>query len=1193
MRNRLCLLAATSLTISVLAVAGPPGVAAQQAGPPGLAGAHVLRDDAGRATSLLPDDGVLAPARAGSRGNAALHFLRSHASLYAMSAADVATFRVDETITDPSGVTYVTLAQRSQGLPVDRSPLKFTFDKQGRLVFANGVYARGLDASTAGTDAVSAGAAVQRALKASGVRSDRAPAEKGRADGVVRFENTTTELAPIEHTAEKVVFPVEGGKDQIAWRTYVEDENGESFKVVVDASSGEVLQRRTQQSHSGPEGRVFTGEHPNESGPRTVVPFTGVNGTWVTDRTTTGNNTDTYEDRDEDDVADANGRPITPENGQPGYQHFDYAFTDDWRNNGGTGDVNATVTQLFYYTNVMHDRLYNLGFTEAWKNFQEDNFGNGGTGSDRVLAEARDGWGTGVEKLCERDGVDIFCRNNANFNTRPEGTESRMQMYFFDNPNRDGSLDGDVIAHEYGHGISGRLIANANLNDTNEAGSLGEGFGDTVSMMLWDDPIIGEFVTNDLVNGIRNFSYANSNDDYANYSTTGGVHDQGEIWATVMWRSLVALRGRYDNGPGLTKFQQTVVAGMKNLANPPTMPSARDAFIAALRTLNGGSKVDDCLVWVPFARIGLGANATGGGGENYTIPAACVPTAKLVSPVSTSEGTDVQLDASGSTLGSDDTASTLSYAWDLDNDGEFDDATGAKPTFTDVGRDGAKTVRVQVTSSTGAQATASGTVNVTNVAPVVSGALSGSTSEGAVVSLNGTISDAGWLDPLTGTVDWGDGAGPVPLSGTEEHVRPNGTLTFDATHRYGDNGAYTVTVCGSDDDTTTCVDKPFTVVNVAPSVTLEPLGPIVEGGSIQIKGSFSDPGWLDTHSAFIDPGDGLGERSVPITKVEGGPGVPDTGTFSLTVPYGDNGSFAVKARVTDDDGGTGLANGTVNVSNVNPTLTIDLSGATIINGQPVIVTDVNSTVPFSSRVTDPGSDDLTHTWDWGDGGASPDQTDVSLVNPPNPDPANSPSVQPRDVTFNATHQFPLACTYEITSAVKDDDGGTDSEKATVMVIDDHRYAQNEFWWFGQYNFPGQRPLAFNDETDEQLLCYLKTVRLFSQRFSLVRPVNTLKQAAAILQPPLLTPYLNARNQLDATTLAAWLDIADGSLKADQPVDTGLDLQVDTTLIELLRKAEAAAANPNSTILQLLALKLEIEEEILLDTVREAAKDLLP
>ena len=56
--------------------------------------------------------------------------------------------------------------------------------------------------------------------------------------------------------------------------------------------------------------------------------------------------------------------------------------------------------------------------------------------------------------------------NNANFGTPVDGSSPRMQMYMWARPNRpyrDGSLDGDVIAHEYGHGVSTLVLSLAIL----------------------------------------------------------------------------------------------------------------------------------------------------------------------------------------------------------------------------------------------------------------------------------------------------------------------------------------------------------------------------------------------------------------------------------------------------------------------------------------------------------------------------------------------------------------------------------------------------------------------------------------------------------------------------------------------------------------------------------------------------------
>jgi len=109
----------------------------------------------------------------------------------------------------------------------------------------------------------------------------------------------------------------------------------------------------------------------------------------------------------------------------------------------------AAVVQLFYLCNWMHDRLYQLGFTEAAGNFQSNNFGRGGLGNDFVQADAQDGSGT----------------DNANFSTPPDGSKPRMQMYVWvgPNPRRDGDLDSEIMLHEYTHGLSNRRVGGGAL----------------------------------------------------------------------------------------------------------------------------------------------------------------------------------------------------------------------------------------------------------------------------------------------------------------------------------------------------------------------------------------------------------------------------------------------------------------------------------------------------------------------------------------------------------------------------------------------------------------------------------------------------------------------------------------------------------------------------------------------------------
>ena len=155
---------------------------------------------------------------------------------------------------------------------------------------------------------------------------------------------------------------------------------------------------------------------------------------------TRGNNTHAYEDGDNPGYSPNGGAGLT----------FNFPINETYSNADQSED--AVITNLFYWNNIIHDVVYQYGFDEASGNFQENNYGNGGAGSDYVNAEAQDGSGT--------------C--NANFGTPADGGNPTMQMYVCNS--RDGDLDNGVIIHEYGHGISNRLTGGAGA-----AGCLGNG----------------------------------------------------------------------------------------------------------------------------------------------------------------------------------------------------------------------------------------------------------------------------------------------------------------------------------------------------------------------------------------------------------------------------------------------------------------------------------------------------------------------------------------------------------------------------------------------------------------------------------------------------------------------------------------------------------------------------------------------
>ncbi len=82
-------------------------------------------------------------------------------------------------------------------------------------------------------------------------------------------------------------------------------------------------------------------------------------------------------------------------------------------------------------------------------------------------------------------------------------------------------------------------------------------------------------------------------------------------------------------------------------------------------------------------------------------------------PYSVNEGSSVTLTATGSDPNSD----TLTYAWDLDNNGSFE-TSGQNVSYTALDGPGSYTVNVKATDPLGLFATASATVNVANVAPI-------------------------------------------------------------------------------------------------------------------------------------------------------------------------------------------------------------------------------------------------------------------------------------------------------------------------------------------------------------------------------------------------------------------------------------------------------------------------------------------
>ena len=89
--------------------------------------------------------------------------------------------------------------------------------------------------------------------------------------------------------------------------------------------------------------------------------------------------------------------------------------------------ADASTTNLFYMNNMIHDVWYQYGFTEAAGNFQSNNYGNGGAGSDEVQAFGQ-------------TGESIGEMNNARFGTPADGGNPFMIMFMWSSGTGDNSL---------------------------------------------------------------------------------------------------------------------------------------------------------------------------------------------------------------------------------------------------------------------------------------------------------------------------------------------------------------------------------------------------------------------------------------------------------------------------------------------------------------------------------------------------------------------------------------------------------------------------------------------------------------------------------------------------------------------------------------------------------------------------------
>jgi PKD repeat protein len=348
------------------------------------------------------------------------------------------------------------------------------------------------------------------------------------------------------------------------------------------------------------------------------------------------------------------------------------------------------------------------------------------------------------------------------------------------------------------------------------------------------------------------------------------------------------------------------------------------------------------------------------------------------------------------TSASTDPEGAVAHAWDLDNDGSFDDGSdpseqGSFPSA------GSKTVRLRVTDGDGAQRTTSRTVEVfNNVPPEASFTFTGTNS------VTPTVPDTGeTIDFVsTSTDDNGDDTIVDARWDLDGDGQFDDRVGANVQHSFATAGTKTVGLLVRDSSGATDSATRPVPINALPTAAINILNTQAESGQKRtvplagqafdftsgtapaILGSPPAPGCQPVGASAASPGATDPDGSISLVEWDldndglygtqdnpADPTGPSTGSPQGGFPAG---SRTVGVRITDDDGGqdTGTLQFRVNAA---PAANFVIEPITPVVGQ---------LTTFSSISSDPDPDDsagaLTYSWDLDNDGTFCEQGETGL-----------------------------------------------------------------------------------------------------------------------------------------------------------------------------------------------------------------------
>ncbi|HEY3530862.1 MAG TPA: M36 family metallopeptidase [Nocardioides sp.] len=674
-------LSGTALVKAQRAVAHQQSTSAEQYFA-GLGGQAIVDIDplTGTPRQLGRLDGFLTGPHQGSARTIALDFVKSHLDALGLTSRDLSTFVFRKDYVDQLGMHHLSWQQRVDGTLVFGNGLQVNVTRDGRVLSVLGSPVSGLADLARQAPASRVDAAQARSHAATNVHGS---VQSHQVTSSSRGASATTRWANHDY-ATKVWFLTSTGL-RPGWSTYVQTGDGEAYQHVIDAATGKALYRHsTVDKASGdayvydyypgaPAGPLVNGHRTQPGAPKVVNFFEKG---WLTkgDRKLDGRSVITWADLNDDNRINGGEQTAVPgkKNGATGklviftdtqkdvyppdgtfggspYSDYDFSkfctthflctwdaeTARSWRTN-----LEANENNAFYLANTYHDYLQNdaaIRFTPQAGNFTT-------AGGDPVLQQVLDGADV-AKGMPDTGHID-----NANMNTPPDGTPPVMQMYLWHLPGypddydpynpTSGAFDASVLLHEYTHGLSNRLVVDADGNSTLnslQAGSMGEAWSDYYAMdylvhrhfqkdtsadgQVFEGQYLmgGQRDSNGLTVPFRSMAMdcsvgstskacfdtynpaANIQGGYTygDLVAIGGsaeVHSSGEVWAQTLWDIRKAL--------GHSVADTVITRGMSLSANDPSMLDMRNAILQADLVAYGGDHT--ATLWRIFANRGMG-----------------------------------------------------------------------------------------------------------------------------------------------------------------------------------------------------------------------------------------------------------------------------------------------------------------------------------------------------------------------------------------------------------------------------------------------------------------------------------------------------------------------------------------------------------------------------------------------------------